>query len=220
MRESIYSIKSLQQAPHQDLHQVVLKHLQTEFLRPINAMQQSIFNGIDSFVKKSGQPVILDSACGTGMSTVCLAKKYPEHIVIGVDKSSVRLSKNKEVSDNMQLVQANLVDFWRLIAVSHWPISKHYILYPNPYPKPNDLTKRWQGHPLFPVILRLSANIEIRSNWRIYLEEFQLAVKIASPQAVTNIQVLSSLDVPMTLFEKKYWANSTRTYSLSVQGIS
>jgi tRNA G46 methylase TrmB len=42
--------------------------------------------------------VILDSGCGAGMSTVCLAKLYPDIPIIGIDRSIARLSRNKKLT--------------------------------------------------------------------------------------------------------------------------
>jgi tRNA G46 methylase TrmB len=42
--------------------------------------------------------VILDSGCGAGMSTVCLAKLYPDIPIIGIDRSIARLSRNKKLA--------------------------------------------------------------------------------------------------------------------------
>ena len=41
------------------------------------------------------RPVVLDSGCGTGRSTRYLATIFPNHWVIGVDRSFVRISRNK-----------------------------------------------------------------------------------------------------------------------------
>jgi tRNA G46 methylase TrmB len=41
--------------------------------------------------------VIIDSGCGVGLSTYCLARLYPNIPVLGIDRSVVRLSKNKKV---------------------------------------------------------------------------------------------------------------------------
>ena len=42
--------------------------------------------------------VILDSGCGAGMSTVCLAKLHPDIPIIGIDRSIARLSRNKKLT--------------------------------------------------------------------------------------------------------------------------
>jgi tRNA G46 methylase TrmB len=40
-------------------------------------------------------PIILDSGCGTGRSSIRLGTIYPNHIIIGIDRSIVRLQKGK-----------------------------------------------------------------------------------------------------------------------------
>ena len=45
----------------------------------------------ESGVLGGNRPVILDSGCGTGASTRKLANMHPQHLVIGVDRSAVRL---------------------------------------------------------------------------------------------------------------------------------
>jgi tRNA G46 methylase TrmB len=57
---------------------------------------------VDDFYKSKGgnidkKYVILDSGCGAGMSTVCLALLYPDLPVIGIDRSIARLSRNKKI---------------------------------------------------------------------------------------------------------------------------
>ena len=75
------------------------------------------------------------------------------------------------------LVRADLVDFWRLAMAAEWRPARHFLLYPNPYPKSTQLKKRWQGHPVFPAILALGGVLELRSNWAIFVQEFALGVK-------------------------------------------
>lgn len=116
--------------------------------------------------------VILDSGCGRGRSSVHLAKTNPDVVVIGLDRSEARLSKNyhsesnmfasddSETSEaelaymeeqrkslpNLLLLRAELVDFWYLMwKHCDWTVQKHYHLYPNPYPKPKHLSRRWHG---------------------------------------------------------------------------
>jgi tRNA (guanine-N7-)-methyltransferase len=212
-----YDIQTTQKAPHENLKTVVLKHLDTDFQRPISDEQRNLFNQVDGLVKESSKPVILDSCCGTGLSTIQLAKQYPDHFVIGIDKSLHRLQKNESYEkesphENLLLVRANLIDFWRLASEANWNIQKHFLFYPNPYPKANDLTKRWHGHPIFPALIKLSPYIEIRSNWQLYLEEFMEAAKLC-----VNMQYKFSeykINEPMTLFEKKYQASNVAVYQL------
>lgn len=75
---------------------------------------------VDSFYKNcSGSEtsdrlkyVILDSGCGAGMSTVCLASLYPNIPVIGIDRSIARLSRNKklEIKSNFDFKGSTKID--------------------------------------------------------------------------------------------------------------
>lgn len=176
--------------------------------------------------------VILDSGCGTGKSSIILGEMYPDCVVIGVDQSLARLSRNKsyqqsddseeetdskkqirghiddqEISinkqninqnDNVLLLRAELSDFWKCCLTSiQWQesasIYKHYLLYPNPYPKKSRLKSRFYAHPAFPLLMMTimmdddassdvlpteEDKLVVRSNWNGYLNEFNLAVGI------------------------------------------
>lgn len=83
-------------------------------------------------------------------------------------------------SSNALLVRAELTDFWRCCLNAGWKIERHYVLYPNPYPKKNRLKKRFYAHPSFPLLLALGGReIVVRSNWEGYLREFAASVGYA-----------------------------------------
>ena len=151
-------------------------------------------------------PLILDAGCGVGLSTRHLARMHPGHFVIGVDQSADRLARNTAwegpAPANFISVRADLVDYWRLMLDAGIRPAKHYILYPNPWPKIGHLARRWHGHPVFPVIVALGGEIECRSNWRIYVEEFAWALAQLSGNAVTAKRFIPA--GPITPFEKKY----------------
>lgn len=163
------------------------------------------------------------------MSTQRLARQYPDANVIGVDRSIHRLRKTAEpdgyiaeIADNACLAQADLVDFWRLALEDGWQLSRHTILYPNPYPKGAHLQRRWHGHGVFPTLLKLGGEIELRSNWRLYLEEFASAVATydntsdSAPNNPHTIELIDGSD-PLTLFEKKYHDSGQSLYRLTIR---
>jgi tRNA G46 methylase TrmB len=109
------------------------------------------------------------------------------------------------------IVQADANDFWRLAVAAGWQPTRHYLLYPNPYPKTSQLRKRWYGSPAFPSLLALGGVLTVRSNWSVYIEEFALALKVAgyaaSHQAVAAAQGI-------TAFETKYAERGHRLFEL------
>lgn len=106
----------------------------------------------DTFLKWRRRPsartqLCIDAGCGQGWSALRLAHELPDCDVVGVDKSAVRLHRNAAYrhggvareTDNALLLRADLIPFWRLCWQHGIRPTYHYILYPNPYPKPSDL---------------------------------------------------------------------------------
>jgi len=148
-------------------------------------------------------PMILDTGCGTGMSTVVLARRYPQSLVLGIDKSQARLGKHsEELPANARLIRADLEDFWVLAHAAGWCFERQCFFYPNPWPKPEHRLRRWPFHPVLPVALACGGVFEVRTNWEIYAQEFSLAFGYLTGM----IPVIESWrpEVPETLFEKKY----------------
>jgi tRNA G46 methylase TrmB len=182
--------------------QIVKRQATTIYKKPILAHQIEVFNLVKKFINQRAQPIILDSGCGTGLSTTLLAEQYPDHSIIGFDKSIARLSRlRQKIPDNCSLYRADLIDIWRLIAEQNWPIAKHFIFFPNPWPKASQIKRRFHAHPVFATMAALAPELELRTNWKIYADEFKIALEILGHKA----QVLTKSDHSfMTLFEKKY----------------
>ena len=203
------SIASAQDGAHRDLEALVRRHLRHPFQKPIlDYNRAALALALAARAAwQSGAPLILDAGCGVGWSTLRLAEAFPDHFVIGVDQSSERLARGKPqaLPANALLVRADLVDFWRLLAAQGIRLARHYNLYPNPWPKIGHLARRWHGHAVFPVWRELGGVLEVRSNWRIYVEEMAQALGILCGQAVVVENYVT--DKPLTPFEKKYLAS-------------
>ncbi|MFT6987051.1 MAG: tRNA G46 methylase TrmB [Psychromonas sp.] len=206
-------ITSNQEGVHKDLEQVVLKHLKHAFRKPYQAHTLAAFKECEKWVEQQGKPIILDSCCGVGESTYHLAKKHPEAIILGLDKSADRLAKHPQsIADNYRLLQVNLNDFWRLAVDANWHLSHHYLLYPNPWPKANHLQRRWHGSAVFPAILALGGELELRSNWFTYIHEFARALELAKQSC--HVETFVS-ETSITPFERKYWASGQKSLRLT-----
>ncbi|WP_043528374.1 tRNA (guanine(46)-N(7))-methyltransferase TrmB [Litchfieldella xinjiangensis] len=199
------SIVTNQTGPHEDLARRVQRALQYPLRKPVAEHTRDAFERADAWLQAIRAPLILDSGCGVGLSTRSLARQFPGHAVIGIDRSVSRLTREHgEVPDNALLVRADLVDFWRLALQAGWRPTRHFLLYPNPYPKSSHLKMRWQGHPVFPVIPALGGQLELRSNWRLYVEEFALALTQATGAAV-DVEAFVPEGDELTPFERKYY---------------
>ncbi len=213
-------VTSKQTSLHPHLRSCILKHLEAPWLQPLHTPTVEAFGLMEKDgVLSGGRPIILDSGCGTGSSTQRLAEMFPRHLVIGVDRSLKRLEKSGFTtgfvrSGNFILLRGELATFWRLLLSSGCSPERHYLLYPNPSPKPGHLSRRWHGHPVFPQLLSLGGEIELRCNWEIYALEFAEAVSLTTG---ADIDVLDFKPVQaISPFEQKYSERGQSLYSVTV----
>jgi len=207
---------------HEKLVEIVNKHVTHPSQKPIQAHTQQAFDEINAIVQDFSGEIILDSCCGVGQSTRLLAKQNPSALVIGVDKSAHRINRNvdeveqddgKGKVENYHLVRADLNDFYRLVVAANWAVAKHYILYPNPWPKAKHVQRRWHGSAVFPQIIAVGEEIILRSNWLLYLEEFQLAADVLSFKGdISTVNVTQ----PLTPFEAKFHASGQQCWQLHI----
>src|SRR5690606_21117415 len=119
-----------------------------------------------------------------------------------------RLSRGHErfvpLPDNALLLRAECADIWRLMQQAGWRIQRHFLLYPNPWPKPAHLQRRWHGHPVLPSLLAISEQLEVRCNWELYAREMAAALELAGWRA--EYQPWECPE-PLTDFEDKYQAS-------------
>ncbi len=200
---------SAQTGIHEQLATLLDRHRNAPFLKPYADYNRA---ACDSSLERHQRiapdaPLILDSCCGVGESSITLAHAFPDHYVIGVDQSASRLARNIDgkangLPENLDLVRADLVDYWRLLSDAGVRLGRHYLLYPNPWPKIGHLSRRWHGHPVFPAMLELGGVLECRSNWQIYIEEFCFAICRMTDRRPSCEAFLP--DTPLTPFERKY----------------
>ena len=206
-------IISSQQAPHKNLAQLVAKYQKSSMRDPIPQHAYDAFAMADDFV--AGSDVVLDSGCGVGESSYRLAAQFPNAKVLGLDKSSARLQRSHihgPRPENLLFLQVDCVPIWRLIAQAQWNIQAHYLFYPNPWPKPGHLQRRWHAHPIFPILVSLGGLLAMRTNWKIYAQEFALALEIILSQQVM-VNKLQIKD-PFTPFERKYLDSKHSLYEV------
>jgi len=213
-------VSSGQSGVHPRLDEVVRKHLLAPWSQPLHRPSVDAYRQLedtDAFCTQ--QPFILDSGCGTGASTRLLAERFPKHLVIGVDRSLKRLAKSQAGPGllrrgNCVLLRAELATFWRLLLAGGRSPERHYLFYPNPWPKSGHLLRRWHGHPVFPVLLALGGEIEMRCNWEVYAREFARAAGLAT-RAIVRVKKIRP-EQPVSPFERKYLERGQPLYSVLV----
>ncbi len=214
MQHTSRFISTNQLGIHPNLTKVVRKQLQHTSQKPISAHTQLAFDQVMAWLGDWSGELILDSCCGVGESTANIALANANAKVIGVDKSALRTNKHQAYAvekDNYLVVRADLNDFLVLLIKANKTLSKHFLFYPNPYPKSAHLQKRWYVTSALPIIIKLGGQLEVRSNWQLYIQEFSQALKIADIQStVTSYQQLPAI----TPFERKYWQSGQQSWQL------
>ncbi|MCM2678746.1 tRNA (guanine(46)-N(7))-methyltransferase TrmB [Echinimonas agarilytica] len=201
-------IVSNQEGCHDGLLKRLERHLAHPFKKPIAEHTRQAFDEVNEQVKQWTGPIILDACCGVGESTKGLAEAHPDALVVGIDKSDLRIGKGLQESGQGRyiLMRADLNDFWRLAWSAGWNVAAQYVLYPNPWPKSEHLGRRWHGAGVFPYILALGGELIVRSNWDIYINEFAQALSACHINAaISRYPEAGETIAPMTPFERKYW---------------
>ena len=191
-----------QVAPHPDLAELVQHHQNHPWRKPCPSHTRKAFEQLLDHTQREQKPLILDSFCGTGMSTALIARANPDALVVGIDRSAHRLAKH-QASDarNYLLLRAEVEPFWSCLVEAGITLHSHWLLYPNPWPKAAQIKKRVHGHGAFPVLSKLGGRLQLRTNWDIFAQEFAQAAVLIGIKGHTESFIPDS---PMTLFERKY----------------
>jgi len=207
---------------NKNLCDIAKRNIEFEFKKPYSDFSIETFKNIIDWIElKNINNIILDIGCGVGESTINLANKYQDCLVIGIDKSLDRIKRNndfkKNIPENMLLVRGNVIDLWPMFLERKKTLNivKQYILYPNPYPKEKHVKLRWHGHPIFQSILNIKSPIEVRSNWRLYLEEFEFMVNEYGQQFILKLELFTP-EKSITPFERKFLESSQDLFVLNL----
>ncbi|NIW11566.1 MAG: SAM-dependent methyltransferase [Gammaproteobacteria bacterium] len=213
-------VASHQDLPHRLLSRLITRHQGSPYRRPFRYYSRDVFERLKKQVSLMDMPLIIDAGCGTGESTIRLASKYPDCLVIGADKSARRLKRQGLVDniagkDNYLFVRTDLVDLWRQLKAVGWTIRKQLLLYPNPWPRARHIKRRWHAHPVFADMISLAQETEMRCNWPVYADEFGRAVFLVTGQPART--ELFSPDKPLSPFERKYQNSGHRLYRCRIK---
>ncbi|MBT0587677.1 SAM-dependent methyltransferase [Alteromonas oceanisediminis] len=204
MHSQARAVTTTQLAPHEKVAELALRYRDSHTHKPVSEHTQNAFGEVSDWLGDWRGELIIDACCGVGESTAKIARLYPDARIIGIDKSAARLNKHDHYATTAQnycTVRADVIDFWHLAVQHKWRTTRQFLLYPNPYPKPAQLQKRWHASSSLPHIVALGGEIRVRSNWLLYLQEFGIALSVYDkPSCISKIDN----QAPLTPFERKY----------------
>ena len=185
------------------------KNVRNDFVTIINQSTFEVYKKIKNYYNKE-VPVILDNGCGTGSSSLWLAEENPNTIVFGIDHADKFPSTY--ACKNVVFAQVELSQLWRLLWEKKIPISKAFLLYPNPWPKSKHLTRRWHAHPAFKYLTCIADSLEIRTNWEIYALEARDCLEFMTGDKATLSKFYPRASI--SLHEDKYMKSGHDLFKL------
>jgi tRNA G46 methylase TrmB len=203
-------VTSNQSGVHPRLADAVRRHLTAPAAGPVSAHARAAFEVLLAALGRRARPLVLDSGCGTGESTSVLATLHRDALVVGVDQSATRLRAQLDDAthgwrEGALFLRTDVAQLWRLMAQAGMRVRHHYVLYPNPWPKSVHYLRRWPAHPAWPYLIQLGGALALRTNWRVYAEEWHAALALSGISA--SLGPLSPSAHALTPFERKYRAS-------------
>jgi len=208
---------------HEELINILVKYSCEEYKRPIADFSLKTFKEILTWVDRfDGKEIVLDLGCGTGESSFNLAKIYPNRLVIGIDKSFSRIERKnnfkKDLPSNVMIVRGELLDlcflFYKATIQQRLIVYKQYLFYPNPWPKKKLIKRRFHANPVFAFMMKTSKQFELRTNWKIYAEEFLIASQFYEAKDV-KIEEFTPTET-ISNFEQKYLLSDHNLFKVQV----
>lgn len=212
MKQASNPVRSNQRVADPGLQQRQQRRQGTRYRRPLAPHNLAVYRQLQPWLQAHAGRLLLDAGCGTGQSSLNLASRHPDCVVLGADKSLQRLRQRGlsagqplHIDGRCAFALIDLVDLWRLLAADGIAFRCLYLLYPNPWPKPAQRLRRWPLHPVWPELLSLAPRLELRSNWAVLAAETHQALEASgwsASQAMLPVQ-----DEPISPFEAKYQAS-------------
>ena len=82
-------VSSNQPHIHRKLPTVVRRHLANPSRKPVAEHSRRAFDMLLAKLAADPRPLVIDSFCGTGHSTGIIAQRHSDHLIVGIDKSSI-----------------------------------------------------------------------------------------------------------------------------------
>src|SRR5689334_14270273 len=97
------TVRSRQAGVHPRLAEAVARHLEGTWRAPSSPHVEAAADAIAAALGE--RPLLLDSGCGDGSSTLALARSHPDHLAVGVDRSLARIGARLGAHDGALLLR-------------------------------------------------------------------------------------------------------------------
>ncbi len=164
----------------------------------------------------------IEIGAGTGMFAIDYAEKNKSRALISIEKTSTKFKKFKNVIKEKKL--SNLFSFhdngvsWCAHNLVPNSVDRFFFLYPNPNPKKSDLNKRFHAMPFMGFVkdcLKSDGEIFFATNELFYYQEALDYMTKEWGLKLRQDKHISSMSIPLTLFEKKYLERGQTCYHFS-----
>lgn len=129
------------------------------------------------------RPLILDVGCGKGEHAIELARRRPDHNVVGVDLKGARLhaAASQAIAEGVSNIAFLKIEWRRIPSLITQPETEEaWLLFPDPHPKQREAHRRLTSKKnlgVFQHLLKPWARIHLRTDSRSLLEYTEAQVR-------------------------------------------
>ncbi len=162
------------------------------------------------------RPLIMDVGCGKGEHAVELARRRPDHNIVGVDLKGARLhaAASQAIAEGVSNIAFLKIEWRRIPSLVTTPeTDEAWLLFPDPHPKQREAHRRLTSRKnlgVFQRLLKPWANIHLRTDSRSFLEFTEKQVRDLGGRIISHRQGVAS-DLPSeddlsihTTYEKRF----------------
>jgi tRNA G46 methylase TrmB len=168
-------------------------------------------------------PLDIEVGCGVGLHPIRYARSHPERYLVAIEHTRMKFEKfagrlaHHDPLKNLWPVHADAIE-WITHFVPAGSVDRYFFLYPNPWPKSRDESRRWYAMPFMEKVIetmKAGATLELVTNESYYSEGAERyftetwGLRLLSKKALKQGDIL-----PRTHFERKYLARGQTCFDL------
>jgi len=177
----------------------------------------------------SKRPIDLEIGCGVGLHPIRYGQAHPERRLIAIEHTSEkfgkfarRLRRHPDIQ-NVVPIHADAIS-WVCHQIPERSLDRIFLLYPNPYPMPRDLNKRWHAMPFMDFLLRrlkIGSVLIMATNESFYADEAESLFSAREQVIEVSRRAFCIEDLPIELarthFERKYLERGETCHEIIVR---